>query len=79
MYCAFWCVPETMGWQWGTFRPAPALPPPPSPIISNFWAAAGVVTQEKQGRTILNRANYDHLRHLASYILCECCADTIAG
>lgn len=40
-----------------------------------FLAAGNVVTQEKQGRSTITRANFDHLRLLADYILCECCAD----
>jgi len=38
-------------------------------------AAGGVVEQEKQGRTVINRASYDRLAALAQFILCECCAD----
>ena len=40
-----------------------------------FLASAGLVTQEKSGRTIINRAAFDHLEALADYILKECCAD----
>ena len=40
-----------------------------------FLAAGDVITQEKIGRNVINRANYKHLEHLANYILCECCAD----
>ncbi|MEX0953867.1 MAG: metalloregulator ArsR/SmtB family transcription factor [Rhizobiaceae bacterium] len=40
-----------------------------------FLAAAGMIGQEKTGRTVINRAAYDHLRALAGYILNECCAD----
>ena len=40
-----------------------------------FLAAASLVKQEKLGRIILNRANFDHLEALASYILEECCVD----
>ncbi len=35
--------------------------------------AAGLITQEKRGRAILNRAAYSHLEALAGYILHECC------
>ncbi|MCP4070378.1 MAG: winged helix-turn-helix transcriptional regulator [Hyphomicrobiales bacterium] len=38
-----------------------------------FLAAAGLVEQEKNGRTVTNRAAYDHLQLLAGYILKECC------
>lgn len=40
-----------------------------------FLAAAGMIQQEKTGRTVINRAAYDHLKALAGYILKECCAD----
>ncbi|TLP49131.1 helix-turn-helix transcriptional regulator [Cohaesibacter sp. CAU 1516] len=38
-------------------------------------AAAEVILQEKHGRSIVNRANFDHLKLLSTYILDECCAD----
>lgn len=40
-----------------------------------FLASAGLVEQEKTGRTIINRAAFAHLESLAGYILKECCAD----
>lgn len=40
-----------------------------------FLAAGEVIVQERQGRSVVNRANYEHLEHLAHFILCECCAD----
>lgn len=40
-----------------------------------FLASAGLVLQEKDGRTVINRAQFDHLEALAGYILKECCAD----
>ena len=40
-----------------------------------FLASAGLVEQEKSGRTIINRAAFGHLEALAGYILKECCAD----
>ncbi|MEM7123919.1 MAG: metalloregulator ArsR/SmtB family transcription factor [Pseudomonadota bacterium] len=42
-----------------------------------FLAAAGVVTQEKQGRAIINRAAYDRLQILADFLLSECCQDAL--
>ncbi|MGR3615065.1 MAG: ArsR/SmtB family transcription factor [Paracoccaceae bacterium] len=36
---------------------------------------AGVVEQEKIGRSILNRACFDQLNKLAEFILSECCLD----
>ncbi len=40
-----------------------------------FLTSAGLVDQNKQGRTVCNRAVYDRLEKLAGYILSECCAD----
>jgi len=40
-----------------------------------FMAAAGLIDQEKQGRTIVNRANFDFLGHVGSFIIDQCCAD----
>lgn len=40
-----------------------------------FLNAANLVLQKKQGRTIINRANFDHLEMLAAFILEECCID----
>jgi ArsR family transcriptional regulator, arsenate/arsenite/antimonite-responsive transcriptional repressor len=44
-----------------------------------FLASAGLIEQEKAGRTVINRAAYDHLSALAAYILKECCADEITS
>ncbi len=44
-----------------------------------FLAAADLIVQEKQGRSILSRANYGHLEGLAAFILNECCVDAGAG
>lgn len=39
-------------------------------------AAAGLVTQQKQGRSIIcAAADYDVMRALSDYLLLECCAD----
>ncbi|MEM9549839.1 MAG: metalloregulator ArsR/SmtB family transcription factor [Pseudomonadota bacterium] len=40
-----------------------------------FLTAGGVLTQEKSGRSTINRARFDHLEALAEFILSECCAD----
>ncbi|MBE1283820.1 MAG: helix-turn-helix domain-containing protein [Rhodobacteraceae bacterium] len=40
-----------------------------------FLAGAGVVEQEKIGRSVVNRACFDHLNMLAEFIVSECCAD----
>ncbi len=38
---------------------------------------AGLLIQEREGRIIHNRAAFDRLAELASYILSECCADEL--
>lgn len=40
-----------------------------------FLASAGLIVQEKDGRSVINRAAFEHLENLAGYILKECCAD----
>jgi DNA-binding transcriptional ArsR family regulator len=40
-----------------------------------FLTAAGIVTQQKQGRTIINHAQLDELQQLAGFILRQCCVD----
>ena len=40
-----------------------------------FLSSAGLVLQAKQGRTIINRANFELLGSLAEYILRECCSE----
>ncbi|MGB0681225.1 MAG: ArsR/SmtB family transcription factor [Magnetovibrionaceae bacterium] len=36
---------------------------------------AGLVEQERQGRTIISRARFERLRQLADFLLEQCCAD----
>jgi len=40
-----------------------------------FLAAGDLVIQEKSGRSVINRANFDRLTQLADFIVSECCAD----
>lgn len=40
-----------------------------------FLSAAGLIVQEKQGRSVLNRADYEQIGALAEFLLHECCAD----
>ncbi|MEE9453890.1 MAG: helix-turn-helix domain-containing protein [Paracoccaceae bacterium] len=42
-----------------------------------FLAEGGVITQIKQGRTMVNTAHYDHLSALARFLMDECCVDAI--
>ena len=44
-----------------------------------FLSSADLIVQEKQGRTIINRANYTHLQSLAAFILEECCSEEETG
>ncbi len=43
-----------------------------------FLTAAGLVVQEKTGRTIINKAAFDHLEDLAAFILKRCCIEESA-
>ena len=40
-----------------------------------FLAAGGVITQERAGRTTVNRAALEHIAALSEFIMSECCAD----
>ena len=40
-----------------------------------FLAAAGLIEQRREGRSIVLRAAYGRLEALAAFILTECCAD----
>ncbi len=40
-----------------------------------FLTSADLIVQNRQGRTIINQANYQHLQALAAFILEECCTD----
>ncbi len=44
-----------------------------------FLTSADLIMQNRQGRTIVNQANYRHLQALAAFILEECCKDEEAG
>ena len=37
----------------------------------------GLIRQEKRGRSVINRADFAHIRELADFLLAECCADEI--
>lgn len=43
-----------------------------------FLAAGGLITQEKNGRAVHNRAAYESIEALAGFLLRECCADVVA-
>lgn len=54
---------------------------PPSTLAHHLRAltAASLVVQEKRGRSVINRAAYDHIETLARYLLRECCRDAAAS
>jgi ArsR family transcriptional regulator, arsenate/arsenite/antimonite-responsive transcriptional repressor len=39
---------------------------------------AGLVSQERQGRALIYRANFEHMTALLSYLTANCCADDSA-
>ena len=43
-----------------------------------FLSAANLIVQHKQGRVIMNTANFDYLTSLASFILENCCTEAEA-
>lgn len=42
-----------------------------------FLASAGLIEQEKNGRSVICRAAFGHIEALAGYLLKECCADAV--
>lgn len=40
-----------------------------------YLAGAGLIEQEKIGRSVVNRAQYGHIEQLAGFLLRECCVD----
>ena len=40
-----------------------------------FLVSAGLIEQEKQGRTVINRAAFERIEALAAFLLRECCTD----
>ena len=38
-------------------------------------AAGGLIEQQRQGRAVINRAAYERVEELASFLLRECCAE----
>ncbi|MAS06303.1 MAG: transcriptional regulator [Ahrensia sp.] len=44
-----------------------------------FLASAGLIDQQKDGRSVISRAAYDRLEALAGFILKECCSDMNEG
>ena len=44
-----------------------------------FLAQAGMIVQEKQGRSIICAVDYDQVRELSDFLLAHCCADASGG
>ncbi|MEO0683429.1 MAG: metalloregulator ArsR/SmtB family transcription factor [Pseudomonadota bacterium] len=44
-----------------------------------FLSAAGLLTQERQGRSLICRASFDRIDALAEFLRRECCVDAPAG
>jgi DNA-binding transcriptional ArsR family regulator len=42
----------------------------------NYLDNGGLIKQQKQGRAVINRANYQVIEALADFLLKECCADS---
>ena len=40
-----------------------------------FLCEGRLITQEKQGRAVINRADFEHIASLAAFLLDECCVD----
>ena len=40
-----------------------------------FLAASGLIEQNRQGATVVNRVDYERIQELADFLLSECCAD----
>ena len=40
-----------------------------------FLSGADLIVQEKIGRSVINRADFDRLEALAGFILSECCSE----
>ncbi|MEM0899621.1 MAG: metalloregulator ArsR/SmtB family transcription factor [Pseudomonadota bacterium] len=38
-----------------------------------------LIIQRRDGRSVINRANFDHLEDLGSYLMRECCAHEIVN
>ena len=36
----------------------------------------GLITQQKQGRSVINRARFEYIEELANFLLQECCSES---
>lgn len=44
-----------------------------------FLVAGGLIYQHKEGRSVISKADYEHIRALSNYLLDECCIDESCG
>lgn len=65
----------TMGLAVGDIQERTGIPASTLAHHLRFLAAAGLIEQRKEGRSIISTARFDHLQDLAAYILTACCAD----
>ena len=61
----------------GKIQKASSMPASTLAHRLRFLAAGEVIHQEKIGRSVINRADFERLEQLAHFILCECCTDEI--
>ena len=54
---------------------------PPSTLGHHVSAlvSVGLVSQERQGRELICRAEYADIRRLSAFLLSECCADVVCA
>lgn len=62
----------------GALRDATALAASTLSHHIRFLAQTGLMAQEKQGRSVICRADFERLQALAFYLTRECCADMCA-
>ena len=51
------------------------IPTSTLPHHLRFLNSASLIDQEKDGRTVINRARFDYIEDLAKFLLKECCTD----
>lgn len=61
----------------GEIQEATSMPASTLAHHLRLLAAGEVIHQEKIGRSVINRADFERLEQLAHFILCECCTDEI--
>lgn len=62
-----------MGMNVGQIQQESGMAPSTLAHHLRMLADGNLITQKRDGRTVINRANFDHLEILGSYLLQECC------